>query len=63
LNIGASVYGVVAELVEMLGEVGQRVVDLTTQQVLTVIQLRKFHALKVARLSHCVSPAQNDYNN
>src|SRR5215213_4372967 len=50
-----AIYGVVAEPIEVLGEVGQSVVDLAREQILAVIQLRKFHALNVAR-PHCVSP-------
>jgi hypothetical protein len=38
-----AVYGVVAPALEVLGEVGQGVVDLAAQQVLAVVQLRKAH--------------------
>src|SRR5215207_10360420 len=48
LAFEVSVYGVVAEALEMIGHVGQGVVDLATQQILAIVQLRKAHAFRVA---------------
>jgi hypothetical protein len=38
-----AVDGVVAETLEMIRQVGQRVIDLAAQQILTVVQFRKTH--------------------
>src|SRR5215210_3337723 len=48
LTFEVSVYGVVAEALEMIGHVGQGVVDLAAQQVLAVVQFRKAHVSSVA---------------
>ena len=46
-----AVHGIVAELLGMLGKIGQRIVDLANQQVLTVVQasdrfVYRFHAVE-----------------
>jgi len=48
LAFEVSVYGVVAPLLKVIGEVGQGVVDLAAQQILAVVQLRKIHVSSVA---------------
>ena len=48
LTLQVAVYGIGAPTLEMLGHVGQGVVDLAAQQILTVIQLCETHAFTVA---------------
>ncbi len=48
LALEVPVYGVVAPLLEVIGHVGEGVVDLAAQQVLTVVQLRKSHAFRIS---------------
>jgi hypothetical protein len=48
LAFQVAVDGVVAPTLEMLGHVGQGVVDLAAQQILAVVQLCEAHAFRVA---------------
>jgi hypothetical protein len=50
LAFEVAVYGVVAPLVKVLGQVGQGVVDLAAKQILAIVQLCKAHTFRVAAL-------------